>query len=103
MHGGMMMGLGSALMEEVKVENGVTNTSFATYLIPTTFDVPQELLIDVVEEPEPTGPFGAKGFAEGSLDPVGATIANAVSKAIGVRVTRLPMTSERIHEILSQR
>jgi len=102
-HGGMMMGLGSALMEEVKVENGVTNTSFATYLIPTTFDVPQELLIGVVEEPEPTGPFGAKGFAEGSLDPVGATIANAVSKAIGVRVTRLPMTSERIHELLSQR
>ncbi len=102
-YGGMMMGLGSALMEEVNVENGVTNTSFATYLIPTTFDVPQELLIDVIEDPEPTGPFGAKGFSEGTLDPVGGTIANAVSNAIGIRVTRLPMTSERIHELLLQR
>jgi len=102
-HGGMMMGLGSALMEEVRVEEGVINSSFATYLIPTTFDVPQELLIEVIEDPEPTGPFGAKGFAEGSLDPVGATIANAVTNAIGVRINRLPMTGERIHELLHQR
>ncbi|MBI2997380.1 MAG: xanthine dehydrogenase family protein molybdopterin-binding subunit [Deltaproteobacteria bacterium] len=102
-HGGMMMGLGSALMEEVRVEEGVTNSSFATYLIPTTFDVPQELLIEVVEDPEPTGPFGAKGFAEGSLDPVGATIANAVTNAIGVRINRLPMIGERIHELLHRR
>ena len=102
-HGGVMMGLGSALMEEVKIERGVVNASFATYLIPTTFDVPLNLLVDVIEEPEPTGPFGAKGFAEGSLDPVGATIANAVSNAIGIRVIRLPMTSERIHDLLYQR
>jgi CO/xanthine dehydrogenase Mo-binding subunit len=101
--GGVMMGIGYALTEEVKVEDGVTNPSFATYLIPTTFDVPQQLLVDVVEDPEPTGPFGAKGFAEGSLDPVGATIANAVSSAIGVHITRLPMTGERTHDLLHQR
>ena len=101
--GGVMMGIGYALTEEVKVEDGVTTSSFATYLIPTTFDVPQQLLVDVVEDPEPTGPFGAKGFAEGSLDPVGATIANAVSNAIGVHITRLPMTGERTHNLLHQR
>ncbi|MFQ5852568.1 MAG: xanthine dehydrogenase family protein molybdopterin-binding subunit, partial [Candidatus Binatia bacterium] len=102
LRGGVMMGLGYALTEEIKVDEGVVNPSFATYLIPTTFDVPQELLVDVIEDPEPTGPFGAKGFAEGSLDPVGATIANAVSNTIGIRITRLPMTSERIHELLHQ-
>lgn len=103
-HGGIMMGLGSALMEEVRVQDGrVANTSFATYLTPTAFDVPQELLTVMIEDPEPTGPYGAKGFAEGALDPVGATIANAISNAIGARVRRLPMTSERIHELLAQR
>jgi CO/xanthine dehydrogenase Mo-binding subunit len=101
--GGVMMGLGYALTEEIRVEEGVANPSFATYLIPTSFDVPQELLVDVIEDPEPTGPFGAKGFAEGPLDPVGATIANAVSNAIGVRIIRLPMTGERTHELLHQR
>jgi CO/xanthine dehydrogenase Mo-binding subunit len=100
--GGVMMGIGYALTEEVRLEEGVVNPSFATYLIPTTFDVPQEVLIDIIEDPEPTGPFGAKGFAEGSLDPTAATIANAVSNAIGVRITRLPMTAERIYELLHQ-
>jgi CO/xanthine dehydrogenase Mo-binding subunit len=100
MHGGMMMGMGYALSEEVKIDRGVANATFGTYLIPTTCDVPRELIIDVIEDPEPTGPFGAKGFAEGSLDPVGATMANAVSNAIGVRVTQLPMTGERIYNLL---
>jgi CO/xanthine dehydrogenase Mo-binding subunit len=71
--GGVMMGLGYALTEEIRVEEGVANPSFATYLIPTSFDVPQELLVDVIEDPEPTGPFG------------------------------LPMTGERTHELLHQR
>jgi CO/xanthine dehydrogenase Mo-binding subunit len=100
--GGVMMGLGYALTEEAKVENGIANASFATYLVPTSFDVPQEFLVDIIEDPEPTGPFGAKGFAEGSVDPVAPTIANAVSNAIGIRISRLPMTGERIHELLQR-
>jgi CO/xanthine dehydrogenase Mo-binding subunit len=99
-HGGVVMGIGYALTEEVKVDPGVVNPSFATYLIPTSFDIPEELLVDIIEDPEPTGPFGAKGFAEGTLDPVAAAIANAASKAVGVRIARLPMTAERIHELL---
>lgn len=98
--GGVMMGIGHALTEEVRVEGGVINPSFSTYLIPTPFDAPQEIKVEIVEDPEPTGPFGAKGFAEGTLDPVGATLANAVSRAIGVRITRLPMTGERLHALL---
>ncbi len=103
MYGGVMMGMGYSLTEDVLIEKGVSNRTFGTYLIPTTCDVPREFLIDVIEDPEPTGPFGAKGFSEGSLDPVGATMANAVSKAIGVRVTRLPMTSERVYQLLQHR
>ena len=103
MHGGLMMGMGFALSEEVKIDRGVANSTFGTYLIPTTCDVPRELIVDVIEDPEPTGPFGAKGFSEGSLDPVGATMANAVSNAIGVRVTQLPMTGERVHQLLRRR
>lgn len=103
MYGGVMMGMGYTLSEEVLLDKGVANRTFGTYLIPTTCDVPREFLIDVIEDPEPTGPFGAKGFSEGSLDPVGATMANAVSKAIGVRVTRLPMTGERVYHLLQQR
>jgi CO/xanthine dehydrogenase Mo-binding subunit len=101
-HGGVVMGIGYALSEEVKLNGGVINPSFATYLIPTSFDVPKEILVDIIEDPEPTGPFQAKGFAEGTLDPVGAAIANAVSNAIGVRVTRLPMTGERIYGLLHE-
>jgi CO/xanthine dehydrogenase Mo-binding subunit len=103
MHGGLMMGMGYALSEEVKIDIGVSNATFGTYLIPTACDVPRELLIDVIEDPEPTGPFGAKGFSEGSLDPVGATMGNAVSAAIGFRVTQLPMTAERVHELLQKK
>jgi CO/xanthine dehydrogenase Mo-binding subunit len=99
-HGGVMMGMGYALSEEVKVDIGVSNSTFGTYLIPTTCDVPQEFIVEVIEDPEPTGPFGAKGFSEGALDPVGATMANAVSAAIGVRVRQLPMTGERVHGLL---
>jgi CO/xanthine dehydrogenase Mo-binding subunit len=102
-YGGVMMGMGSALMEDVIVDGGVANRTLATYLMPTTCDLPQEFRIGVIEEPEPSGPFGAKGFAEGSLDPVGATIANAVSNAIGVPVEQLPLTGERVHELLRQR
>ena len=99
-HGGVVMGIGYALTEEIKVADGVSNASFATYLIPTSFDVPGEIEVEVIEDPEPTGPFGAKGFAEGSTDPVAAAIANAVSDAIGIRVERLPMTGERIYDLL---
>ena len=101
--GGVMLGIGYALTEEVKVENCVANLSFATYLIPTFFDVPQEFLVEFIEDPEPTGPFGAKGFAESPVDPVAATIANAVSNAIDIHISRLPMTSERILELFHQR
>jgi len=94
--GGCVMGLGYALMEEVVVKEGVIlNPGFSNYLIPTVEDVP-EIIPVIVEESEETGPFGAKGVGEPPLIPTAPAILNAVSNALGVRITELPLTPEKI-------
>lgn len=96
LEGGAVMGLGQALLEEVLLERGRTLTdSWSTYLLPTILDAP-EVEGFLVEDPEPTGPFGAKGVGEPALVPTAAAIANAVADAIGVPVTELPITPERV-------
>jgi CO/xanthine dehydrogenase Mo-binding subunit len=98
--GGIVMALGFALSEEVVVEQGqVRNPSFSTYLIPTSQDVP-EIVSIIVEDPYPNGPFGAKGVGEPGTVATAAAIANAVYDAIGVRLTELPMTPERVWKTL---
>ncbi len=94
--GGVLQGIGFALMEDLKVEDGrCLNPSFTDYLIPTALDAPP---IDVilVESPSSLGPFGAKGVGEPSLIPAAAAVANAVSEATGHRFTELPLTPERV-------
>lgn len=94
--GGCVMGLGYALMEEVKVEEGrITNPRYAEYILPMSLDVP-EIYPIIVEEPEPTGPFGAKGVGEPALIPTAAAIANALADALGVRFYELPITPEKV-------
>ncbi len=94
--GGLAMGLGFALFEEmVVVEGEVRNTTFADYLIPTALDVPP-LDVAIIEVPDPTGPFGAKGIGEPSLLPTAPAIANAIFDAVGVRIRELPITAERV-------
>lgn len=98
--GGVVQGLGSALMEEVVLEQGVNlTTSFATYLIPGAADVPDVEPL-VVESGEGLGPFGARGIGEPPIGPPAAAIANALADATGVRVTRLPLTPERVASAL---
>jgi CO/xanthine dehydrogenase Mo-binding subunit len=65
------------------------------YRMPTAPDMP-ELAVHLVECPDPAGPFGAKGVGEAGVIPVAAAVANAVRDAIGVRLTALPMTPERV-------
>ncbi|HZK83815.1 MAG TPA: molybdopterin cofactor-binding domain-containing protein [Desulfosporosinus sp.] len=94
--GGSAMGLGFGLYEEVKTFDGKIKTpSFATYLIPTSMDIPIVYPL-IVEEPAGSGPFGAKGVGEPALIPTSAAIANAVFNAVGVRITELPITPERV-------
>ena len=95
-----MQGLGYGLMEEVMVEDGINlTTSFATYLIPTAADVPDVEAV-VVESGEGLGPFNARGIGEPPIGPPAAAVANAIADAAGVRVTRLPITAERVARAL---
>jgi 4-hydroxybenzoyl-CoA reductase subunit alpha len=97
---GVMM-LSEALLEdEVFDEEGhFVNASLHDYLIATIQDMP-EIDTTIVPSYEPNGPYGAKEVGEGSTLPVIGAIANAVSEAIGVRVTELPITPERVRALL---
>ncbi len=96
MEGGAAMGLGYALLEEDRVAEGVTLTpNLMTYLIPTALDVPDVTTI-VLESGEGMGPWGARGIGEPAMVPTAPAIANAVRDAVGVRLTRLPITPERL-------
>ena len=90
--GGVGMGLGFALMEEFKP--GIT-LSMADYHIPTSVDMP-EIVPIIVEEQEPTGPFGAKGVGEPALVPTAPAILNGIADATGSRIYRLPANLERV-------
>ena len=65
------------------------------YYIPTSLDIPKIESI-IVEDPEPTGPFGAKGMGEPSLAPTAPAILNAIADAIGERIDRLPANAEAV-------
>jgi CO/xanthine dehydrogenase Mo-binding subunit len=92
--GGVMMGMGFALTEEFVP--GKTD-SFVDYLIPTVKDIPEVVPI-LVEDEEPTGPFGAKGLGEPALIPTAPAILNAIADAIGERIYDLPANLERVVE-----
>lgn len=94
--GGVTMGLGFGIMEEMAVKNcAVGNPDFTNYLIPTALDVP-DIISGIIECPEVTGPFGAKGIGEPSLLPTAPAIANAIQDAVGVRIRDLPITPEKV-------
>jgi len=92
--GGVAMGIGFALMEEFVP--GQT-FSMSDYLIPTVLDSPAVLPI-IVEDPEPTGPFGAKGVGEPALIPTAPAIMNAIAQALGERIYHLPANPGRVFE-----
>jgi xanthine dehydrogenase molybdenum-binding subunit len=95
-YGGVMMGVGYALSEQVILEKGETmNPNFRDYKILTAKDViPIEA--PVLETHDPEGPFGAKGIGEPGCVPTAPAIANAIYDAVGVRITDLPITPERV-------
>ena len=96
MEGGVAQGLGFGLMEDYLEVDGVPWTwNFHDYIIPTSKDVPDIKSI-VLESGSGKGPFGAKGIGEPAISAAGPAAANAVKDAIGVRVTHLPITAERI-------
>jgi len=101
--GGAIQGLGYALTEDIAVEDGYVQAAlFANYLIPNAADFP-DVLVDIVESGEGKGPLGARGIGEPAIGNAAATIASAIADAIGVHPGQLPMTPERILELLDQR
>jgi len=98
-HGGIAQGLGLALMEEFipgRTEN------LHDYLIPTAGDVPP-IRVHLVEDPEPEGPFGAKGVGEPALVPTAPAILGAIRHATGVTIRQVPVLPHRLWEALHVR
>ena len=95
-YGCVSTGQGQALTEELIFENGrVLNSTFADYRLPTILETP-ESAGEAVDSYEPAGPFGAKEVGEGVIAQTLAAIANAVYNAVGVRITSLPITPEKV-------
>lgn len=89
--GGTAQGLGLALMEEIQVQGGkIRNASFTDYLIPTILDMPP-VVSEIIEEPEPGAPFGAKGVGEPSTIVAAAAVAAALRDATGRVLDRIPV------------
>lgn len=101
--GGASMGIGYALMEEIKAQDGLTeNTSFRDYVIPTAMDI-RDMESIIIEESEPTGPYGAKGFSEVAVTPIAGAILNAIRNATGIRIAEIPATPEKVLHLLRKK
>jgi CO/xanthine dehydrogenase Mo-binding subunit len=100
--GGIIQGLGFALMEELVIEDGlVGNQHLGDYKMPVTADLP-ELVTVLLENPEGPVPYEGKAIGEVSNCPTAAAIANAVFDACGVRITDLPVTAEKVFRSLRE-
>ena len=96
--GGILQGLGTILYEDMRFdEKGrLLNPNFTDYKIPTSMDIPDEIVPIIIEVPQPDGPFGARGVGEHTMIPVAPMVANAVEDALGVRIKSMPITAEKI-------
>ncbi|MAP64710.1 MAG: aldehyde oxidase [Microbacterium sp.] len=94
--GGAAQGLGSALYEEVLVEDGrVVNPVFRTYRVPQMADIP-DTEVYFAETHDALGPFGAKSMSESPYNPVAPAVGNAIARALGERPFHQPFTRERV-------
>jgi CO/xanthine dehydrogenase Mo-binding subunit len=102
MAGGLAQGIGGAILEEfVYNEDGQPlSTNFMDYLLPTAMEMPRAQFISTEDFPSPHNPLGVKGAGEGGITAAGAALANAVSSALGVEVTKLPLKPDYILELV---
>ncbi len=100
--GGIIMGMGYALTEELQVEEGmVLNPSFRDYKLVTAPEIP-EIEMHFVETMDGEGPHGAKGVGEAPAICLAPAVANAIYNATGVRILRLPLTPENVYRALHE-
>jgi CO/xanthine dehydrogenase Mo-binding subunit len=100
--GAALMQVGFSMFERMDFDPAgqLTNGSLANYKIPGFLDIPREIVNDIVDAEQHTGPFGAKGVGESGTFGVSPAIANAIHDAVGVRLTSLPMTPEIVYRAL---
>ena len=102
-YGGVVMGLGYALTEEVVHQNGKNmNANFRDYKLFTAKDA-VKITAPVIETPDKDGPFGAKGIGEPGCVPTAPAVANAIYDAVGVRIKDLPITPEKVLAALREK
>ena len=95
-YGGIVMGQGYGVMEEVEISKGkVRNQNLDEYIIPTALDMP-EMKVNIFECEDPNGTFGAKSVGEPATEAVAAAVANAVYNATGRRIRENPASLERV-------
>jgi CO/xanthine dehydrogenase Mo-binding subunit len=95
--GAAVMQLGFTMTEEMVLDGGqVTNANLADYKIPGFLDLPTEMENHAVDAVQHNGPFGAKGVGESGTFGVSPAIANAIDDAVGVRLTSMPLTPEKV-------
>ncbi len=101
--GGVMQGVGQAMMEEVQYDAGqVTNPSLGDYKLPTIRDIPPLRTVHVQSEGGPT-PYGGKAIGEQPVSAVAPAIVNAVLAATGLSLKDLPITAEKVYRALQER
>ena len=102
--GGISMGVGLALQEEILFDDDgkQINPNLTNYIMPTSLDMP-DVEVEIVKNYDPTGPFGAKGVGEPTSVPTAACIMNAIYDAVGVRVTDLPATAEKVLKLIKEK
>ncbi len=102
--GAAVFGLGQALFEEMRFEDGcLLNGEALLYRVPLAEDIPERFTSITQEQGHAAGPFGAKGLAEGTMLPVAPAIAQAIADAVGAQLTELPMTPARVWAALRAR
>jgi CO/xanthine dehydrogenase Mo-binding subunit len=102
--GGAMMGMGHTFFEQMIYDGGqLLNPSLIDYRLPVMNDLPDDYRSILVENADGPGPYGAKGIGESGLLPTAPAIANAVARAVGVRIKDLPLTPERVLKAIAAR
>jgi CO/xanthine dehydrogenase Mo-binding subunit len=95
--GGTAQGVGLAVMEEIVLDRGrVRNPSFTDYLIPTALDMPDVHIAELIEQPEPGAPFGAKGIGEPPTISSTPAVVAAIRAATGLDLPRVPVRPQDI-------
>lgn len=101
-HGGASQSVGYGILEEMRFDEGgqLLSASFMDYAMPLSTSMP-DFEVVLVENPAPSGPFGARGIGEPPIIAAPAAIANAVKVATGVRMTDLPITAEKLYSAMN--